>query len=261
MPEVTSHNPGTFCWVELTTTDAEASKSFYSQLLGWTSIDNPMGEGMVYSMMQKDGKNVCGLYQMDPRMPLQDIPPHWTSYIAVENADASAEKATAAGGTILMGPADAFEAGRMAMVQDSTGAVFGMWQPKAHIGAELIYAPGALGWNELNTNDTDAAAGFYASVFGWTSANLPMGPDAPDYTEFKTEGNPVGGMMQIQPEWGEVPPNWSVYFTVDDCAASLEKAESLGAAVVVPVTAVDTIRFAFLKDPQGVYVGIAQVVG
>ena len=262
MPEVSSHNPGTFCWADLATTDAAGSKDFYCQLLGWTSMDNPIeGTEMVYSMMQKDGKNVCGLYQMDSGMLEQGIPPNWTSYIAVTDADAGAKQAAAAGGTVLMGPADVFEAGRMAMVQDSTGAVFGMWQAKEHIGTELIYAPGALGWNELYTNDTAAAAGFYASVFGWTSANLPMGPDAPDYTEFKAEGNPVGGMMQIQPEWGEAPPNWSVYFTVDDCAASLEKAESLGAEVIVPVTAVDTIRFAFLKDPQGVYVGIAQVVG
>ena len=97
MPEVTSHNPGTFCWVDLASADAEASRSFYSQLLGWTSIDNPMGEGMVYSMMQKNGKNVCGLYQMDAGMLEQGIPPHWTSYIAVAEVDAGAEKVTAAG--------------------------------------------------------------------------------------------------------------------------------------------------------------------
>ena len=261
MPEVTSHNPGTFCWVDLASADAEASRSFYSQLLGWTSIDNPMGEGMVYSMMQKNGKNVCGLYQMDAGMLEQGIPPHWTSYIAVAEVDAGAEKVTAAGGTILMPPMDVFDSGRMSMVQDSTGAMVGLWQPREHIGAELIYETGALGWNELNTNDTDAAAEFYASVFGWSAATSPMGPEAGDYTEFKAGETSVGGMMKIKPEWGEVPPNWSVYFTVADCAASLQQAESMGAEVIVPVTEVDNIRFAFLKDPQGVYVGIAQVMG
>ena len=187
MPEVTSHNPGTFCWVDLASADAEASRSFYSQLLGWTSIDNPMGEGMVYSMMQKNGKNVCGLYQMDAGMLEQGIPPHWTSYIAVAEVDAGAEKVTAAGGTILMPPMDVFDSGRMSMVQDSTGAMVGLWQPREHIGAELIYETGALGWNELNTNDTDAAAEFYASVFGWSAATSPMGPEAGEYTEFKPE--------------------------------------------------------------------------
>ncbi len=262
MSEVSSYNPGTFCWVDLATADAAGSKHFYSQLLGWTYIDNPIeGTDMVYSMMQKDDKNVCGLYQMDDGMLEQGIPPHWTSYISVESADAGAEKVAAAGGTVLMEPADVFEAGRMAMAQDATGAAFGLWQPKEHIGAQVINEPGALGWNELYTNDTGAAAGFYANVFGWTSATSSMGPESGDYTEFKTGDNPVGGMMQIRPEWGEAPPNWSVYFQVEDCAASLEKAQSLGAEVVVPVTEVDTVRFAFLKDPQGIYLGLAQVTG
>ena len=259
MPVVTSHAPGSFCWVDLSTTDAEASKNFYSRLLGWTSIDNPAGEGMVYSMMQKDGKNVCGLYEMGPGM--EGVPPHWSSYISVPDVDAAVEKATAAGGSVIMGPGDVFEAGRMAFVADPTGAVFGMWQPGEHIGAELIYAPGALGWNELYTHEPDAAAGFYDTIFGWSRAVNQPGDQGHDYHEFTNDGNPVGGMLQIRPEWGEVPPNWSVYFCVDDCAASLAEAEGMGAEVIVPLTRVENIQFAFLKDPQGVYVGIAQVMG
>ena len=132
---------------------------------------------MVYSMMPAR--------MFAASMLEQGIPPHWTSYIAVAEVDAGAEKVTAAGGTILMPPMDVFDSGRMSMVQDSTGAMVGLWQPREHIGAELIYETGALGWNELNTNDTDAAAEFYASVFGWSAATSPMGPEAEDYTEFK----------------------------------------------------------------------------
>ena len=136
-----------------------------------------------------------------------------------------------------------------------------MWQPKEHIGAELIYAPGALGWNELYTYETEAAAGFYDSIFGWSREVTQPGDPGIDYHEFTSGGNPVGGMLQIRPEWGEVPPNWSVYFCVDDCAASLAEAEGMRAEVIVPLGQVDNIRFAFLKDPQGVYFGISQVVG
>ena len=259
MPEVTSHAPGNFCWIDLSTTDAGAAKSFYSRLLGWTAIDNPVGNGMVYSMMQKDGKNVCGLYEMGPGM--EGVYPHWSSYISVVDVDAQVRKATDAGGSLIMGPDDVFEAGRMAFVADPTGAAFGMWQPKEHIGAQLIYAPGALGWNELYTNDTEAAAAFYDNVFGWSRAATHPDPQGGQYHEFTNGENPVGGMMQVKPEWGEVPPNWSVYLCVDDCAASLQEAQSMGAEEVLPVTQVDNIRFAFLKDPQGVYFGIAQVVG
>ena len=259
MPVVNSHAPGNFCWVDLSTTDADASKSFYSRLLGWTAIDNPAGEGMVYSMMQKDGKNVCGLYEMGPGM--EGIPTHWSSYISVPDVDAAVEKVTAAGGSLIMGPGDVFEAGRMAFAADPTGAVFGMWQPKEHIGSELIYAPGSLGWNELYTYEPEAAASFYDTTFGWSRAITQPGDEGGDYHEFTNGDSPVGGMMQIKPEWGEVPPNWSVYFCVDDCAASLAVAEGMGAEVIVPVTDVANIRFAFLKDPVGVYFGISQVVG
>ena len=259
MPEVTSHNPGSFCWVDLATTDAAASKRFYSQLLGWTYIDNPVGEGMVYSMVQKEGKNVCGLYQMGPGM--EGMPPHWSSYISVADVDAEVGRATAAGGSVVMPPGDVFDAGRMAFVADPTGAAFGLWQPKEHIGAQLIYESGALGWNELYTNDTEAAAGFYASLFGWSRSTHQVGPYNQDYHEFKNGEMPAGGMLKIQPEWGEVPPNWSVYFCLDDCAARLEQAVGLGAEVVVPIMQVEHVQFAFIKDPQGVYVGIVQMMG
>jgi predicted enzyme related to lactoylglutathione lyase len=258
MPEVSSHNPGTFCWIDLSTTDADASKNFYSQILGWTAIDNPVGNGMVYSMMQKDGKNVCGLYEMTPDM--EGVPPHWGSYISVTDVDAEVERITAAGGMVIMPPGDVFEAGRMAFVADPTGAAFGLWQAKEHIGAEIIYAPGSLGWNELYTADPDAAAGFYADVFGWTRATHQAGPQAQDYHEFKLAENNVGGMLQIQPEWGEVPPNWSVYFCVDDVEASLKQAQDMGAEVIVPVMSEASVRFAFLKDPQDIYFGIVQML-
>jgi hypothetical protein len=258
MPEMTKYTPGTFCWVDLATTDAQASKQFYGDLMGWTVEDNPMGEGMVYTIMQKGGKNVCGLYEMMGDMIEQGVPPHWASYIAVDSADQGADKVGQAGGTVVMPPMDVMDVGRMALVQDPTGAVFSLWEAKAHIGADIIYEPGALGWNELVTNDLTAASRFYSQVFGWSESKM-RGPTGGDYTQFKLGEQPVGGMFEIKQEWGEVPPNWAVYFCVADCDASLQKAESLGASVVVPATGMENIRFAFLKDPQDVYFGIAQV--
>ena len=223
MPEVTSHNPGTFCWVDLSTTDGAASKHFYSQILGWTAIDNPAGNGMVYSMMQKDGKNVCGLYEMTPDM--QGVPSHWSSYISVTDVDAEVERITAAGGMVIMPPGDVFEAGRMAFVADPTGAAFGLWQAREHIGSEIIYEPGSLGWNELYTHDTEAASTFYASVFGWTRSTHPVGTEPEHYHEFMLGDTNVGGMLQIKPSWGEVPPNWGTYFNVEDLESSFQQAQ------------------------------------
>ena len=259
MVEVSSHAPGNFCWIHLATTDAAASKDFYAQLMGWTYTDAPAGPDMVYTMAQKDGKNVVGLYEMDAGMREQGIPPHWESFIAVADVDAAVERVKAVGGSLIQEPFDVFDAGRTAVAVDPTGAVFALWQPKEHIGAQLVYQPGAMGWNELYTYQTAPASQFYADFLGWTATLERVGPEQQEYTVFKNGEQPVAGMMQIKPEWGEVPPNWSIYLGVDDCDASLQQAVSLGAEVIVPVTQEVNIRFAFIKDPQGVYLGIAQV--
>src|SRR5678816_1102287 len=104
MQETTDFKPGTFCWVELATTDANAAKSFYSQLFEWTFKDNPVSPEMVYTMVQLDGKDVGGLYQMTPDMTGQGIPPNWLSYVSVKSADETTEKAKTDGATVLNGP-------------------------------------------------------------------------------------------------------------------------------------------------------------
>ena len=260
MPVVTSHTPGTFCWVELATPDAEASKSFYSQLLGWTWTDNPMADGMVYSLMQKDGNFVCGLFQIHEQMIAQGMPPHWVCYISTDDVEAATARVRAAGGNVITEPFDVFTAGRMSVVADPAGATFGIWQAKEHIGAGLVNEPGSLGWTELNTTDMESARGFYASVFGWAHASNPMQQEEGDYHFFTLGENGVAGMIQIQPHWGEVPPHWVAYLHVADVDASFEKAVELGAEAVVPVMQESDVRFAFLKDPQGVYVGIVQML-
>ena len=119
--EITRYDPGCFCWADLGTTDSEGAKKFYSTILGLDSVDMPMGDMGTYVMLQKDGKTVCALYQMPPEM-MEAMPhPYWQSYICVEDADGSAQKAIELGGNVLMGPADVFDAGRMAMIQDPPG--------------------------------------------------------------------------------------------------------------------------------------------
>src|SRR6266540_488362 len=84
MQETPEYKPGTFCWVELGTTDGQAAKKFYTELFGWTFTESPVGPGMVYAMLKRDDKDVGGLYQMPSEMTSQGIPPHWLSYVSVE---------------------------------------------------------------------------------------------------------------------------------------------------------------------------------
>src|SRR5678816_3366036 len=151
MQETPEYKPGTFCWVELATSDGEAAKSFYTQLFGWTFEDHPMGPDMVYTMLRRDGKDVGALYKLMSDQVAQGVPPNWLSYVSVASADESTAKAKAAGATILKEPFDVMTVGRMSVIQDSTGAVFALWQAGDHSGAAIYNVPGSFCWNELMT--------------------------------------------------------------------------------------------------------------
>ena len=255
--EITEYTPGTFCWVELVTSDGGSAKKFYTELLGLGFNDQPVGEDAVYTMLNKDGKNVAAMYQMNEEQKSRPVYPHWNSYVSVINADETTETVKSLGGTVLMEPFDVFDAGRMAMFKDPTGASFAVWQPNQHIGAQIGNEPGTLCWNELATNDTQKAGEFYSKLFGWK--NQTDG-GTPPYTMFMNGERMAAGMLEIQKEWGEVPPNWVVYFAVEDCDASAEKAKSLGGNILNPPTDIPEIgRFAVLNDAQHAAFAIIQL--
>lgn len=249
MQEVSKYPDGTFCWADLATTDPEAAKAFYSALFGWEAFDAPAGESMVYTMLLLEGKEVAGLGGMLPEMEAQGVPPVWTSYIAVDNLDETAANVAGAGGTLLMPPFDILDAGRMAMVQDPTGATFGLWEAKNHIGARLANMPNALAWNELATRDADKAGAFYTKLFDWTTRVDETSGNP--YTMFLNDARGAG-MMQMNEQWGDMPSHWMPYFAVEDCAAAAAKAESLGASLGVPPTEIPNVgTFSVILDPQG----------
>ncbi len=244
-------SPGTFSWVDLATTDAEAAKRFYCELFGWTAEDMPTDAGNDYTMLQLDGDLVCALWQMQGEMKSQGIPPHWQSYITVDDVDAMADKAAKLGATIAMPPMDVMTAGRMAVIQDPTGAMVALWQKKDHGGAQRVNEPESFCWNELQTRDIAKAEAFYGELFGWTT-NHNESPMGGVYVEIRHNDRPAGGMLPIRPEWGDVPSHWGVYFAVADCDAALKKATGLGAkGLMPPVDIPGTGRFVMLQDPQG----------
>jgi predicted enzyme related to lactoylglutathione lyase len=258
MTIVTTHAPGTFCWADLGTPDAAAAKRFYTELFGWKYEDMPMGEGADYTMFQVGGNWVAAMYPQDSQQQSQGIPPHWLSYVAVESADLAAERTRGLGGTVLMDAFDVFEVGRMAVVQDPAGAVVALWEARTHPGAGIIGEPNSLCWNELNTGDPDRAAAFYTGLLGWETEKQPMGDFI--YTYFKQGERRNGGMMQVTPEMGPIPPHWAVYFAVDDCDGKAARATALGGRVLVPPTDVpDVGRFSILQDPQGAAFAIVKL--
>ena len=260
MQETPEYAPGTFCWVELATTDGEAAKKFYTELFGWGFNDHPMGPDMVYTMLTLDGKDVGALYKMTAEMTTMGIPSNWLSYASVNSADESAAKAKELGATLMKEPLDVMDVGRMAVVQDPTGAVFAIWQAGNNKGAAVVNAPGSLCWNELMTTDTEKAGDFYTGLFGWGKNVQSFGPM--EYTMFVNGERPAGGMFKLSPEMGPIPPNWLVYFAVDDCDARTQKATELGGTIMKPADDIPGIgRFSILLDPQGAAFAIIKMEG
>jgi len=243
MPARTRYEPGTPSWVDIQTSAQSGAKSFYSALFGWEYDDQPVGDGVVYSMALKNGKPVAAIAPL----PMPDIPSHWNTYVTVADVDASAAKVPGAGGTAMGDPFDVMDAGRMAVAADPTGAMFCLWQPKESIGAELVNEPGTYSWAELMTPDVDAALAFYEKLFGWKGNNVDM--PGMEYTEIKLNDRSIGGAMK--PPMPGIPAAWGVYFAVDDADEAAEITTAMGGSVMQPPTDIPPGRFAVLVDPAG----------
>jgi uncharacterized protein len=94
MGERTSHDPGSFSWTDLTTTDQRVAKAFYADLLGWEYEDLPVGEDSYYTMVRVDGKNVAAIAPQPQAQRDAGAPARWNSYVTVHSADATLKRAT-----------------------------------------------------------------------------------------------------------------------------------------------------------------------
>lgn len=257
MADVQKHAPGTFCWVELGTTDRVRAAAFYADLFGWEMQEVPAGP-TTYTMMRKNGKDVGGMYELSPEMRAQQVPPHWLSYVAVESADAAARQAATLGGKVMMDAMDVMDVGRMAVVQDPTGATLALWQAKKHQGAGAADEPGTVCWTELATPDKRAAASFYKGMFDWDGHEQQFGPMP--YTTWMHGETPAGGMYEPTPDMPAMPPHWMPYFKVDDCDATAARATKAGGTVMVGPQDIPTIgRFALVQDPTGAMFSVIKV--
>ncbi len=252
MPHVTRHEPGRFSWAELATTDSVAAAAFYKELLGLTAHDLPVGDaGTLNSVLLKDGKAVCALFDTTGALKTHDAPVHWTAYFTVEDVDQTVARAKELGASAIQEPHDVFNAGRHAELRDPEGATFAVWQPKENIGAEVFAEPGALVWSELYTNEPQAEAVFYTALFDWSRLDTSGAGGLP-YMLFQSGECNAAGMMTILEEWGASAPAWSIYFAVQDCDATIKAAAGLGGSLLLPATDMPDIgRFALLADPQG----------
>jgi len=247
MGERTGYAPGTFCWVGLATSDPAGAQAFYTSLFGWQAEDLPAGVAGTFTMLRQDGKDVAILYRQMPEARAAGAPPHWTSFISVEDAGATAARAGELGGAaVFREPFDVLDAGRVAAIRDPTGAIVSLWQPRSRIGATLVNDVGALCWNELTTTDVEPAKRFFGELLGWEYKT-----DEGGYVSISNAGGLNGGMREQTEQERGMPPNWLPYFTVEDADAAARKAEQVGGRKLLPTTSIHIGRFAVVADPQG----------
>lgn len=237
---------GTPSWIDLMVPDVNAACTFYAGLFGWEMQDTGEEYGG-YVIAQMSGRPVAGLGTLPPGT---QAPSAWTTYIAVDDVDDIAARITKAGGQLFMEPMDVGEQGRMAIVADPTGAVFGLWQARNHRGAELVNEPGALTWNECMTRDYEGAGRFYHEVFGYELEEV--GDGSFKYSVLNLSGSPIGGLGELGPDMPtSIPPHWMSYFAVADTDDSLTRASNLGAQVRMPAQDTPYGRMAVLQGAQG----------
>jgi uncharacterized protein len=255
MTNITKNKPGAFSWVELATSDQAAAKKFYMSLFGWSVEDTPMGPTDFYSTFKLEGRSVGAAFTLQKDM--QGIPPHWGIYVAVDSADATADRAAKLGGTVCAPPFDVFDYGRMAVIQDPTGANISVWQPKTHTGIEITGVDSTLCWADLSTPDPVTASKFYSGLFGW---NISAGEhDTSGYLHIMNGEDFIGGVQPASHRNPNAPPHWLAYFQTSNCDATAAKARQLGAKFMLePMTMENVGRMAVVADPQGAVFSIFQ---
>jgi uncharacterized protein len=278
MPERDGYIPGVPCWVDVSLPDPEAVLAFYSGLFGW-ELENVMpaeapGPYYIGRIRGLDAAAIGSIPEGAPPIPL------WNTYIWVESADESADKAQAAGGSVLMEPFDIPDTGRMAVLADPEGAVFNVWQTQGHNGARVVNEHGALNFNGLATRDLEGAKAFYGTLLGWETLDLPAGVmwTLPGYGDHLEEGSPglreqmaqmgapdgfidvVAAVNPLPADDSDTAPHWSVTFGVDDVEATAAQAGELGGKVLAGPVDAPWVRMAVIADPQGAMFVASQFV-
>jgi uncharacterized protein len=234
-------------WVDLSTSDAEGTREFYGQVLGWEALEAQEQFGGYFNFT-KDGELVAGCM---PKMADNPMPDAWMVYLTSTDARQTIQDAEAKGATTIVPAMDVADLGTMGVLSDPSGAAIGLWEPKAHRGFGLYGVLGTPAWFDLQTSDYEAAIDFYRSVFRWSTETLS---DAPDmrYTTLKVGDEQLAGIMDAKATLGQdEPSNWKVVFMVEDTDKSLEQVVGLGGSVSAPAMDSPYGRMAVVKDPYG----------
>ena len=247
MPARDSALIGAPCWVDLMTSDPEASRNFYGEILGWTA-EEPDGELGGYFNFRKNDIRIAGCMASQPGAPVTDV---WSVYLASDDAQKTLDAAEAEGGEVHVAPMQVKDLGTMAFVADPGGAGIGVWQPGTHLGFGLVDEPGTPSWFEVQTRDYDAVVAFYRNVFGWET-RVESDTEEFRYTTLQHGDQPLAGVMDATTFLApDAPSCWSVYWAVADADATAQRIVDRGGSLVHPPHDSPYGRLVAVADPTG----------
>jgi uncharacterized protein len=246
MPAHETTQPGFPVWIDLLTSNASASRDFYSSLFGWSSETAPEEYGG-YVTFSLNGSPVAGLAAQREGSP---IPDSWTVYLLTEDATATADAATAAGAQVLLN-IEVGDEGTMVTMVDPTGAIVGAWQKNAHRGFLVVNEANAPVWFEEHARDFSAASAFYQDVFGW---ELSVMGDSDEFrmSTITDDVAPVAGIYDATSTMKPVEKSaWVVYFGVADSDVAAARIVELGGTVLEAPVDTPFGRQGTAADPTG----------
>lgn len=241
---------GRFVWYELITTEPEAAKSFYADLVGWDTGEVSM-PGTTYTLFSVGDLPVSGLMSLPKDAGNIGAKPHWIGYVGVDDLDATNDRIKQLGGVVHVPPTNIPNVGRFSIVADPQMATLALLE-RLQPGQERHVEPGTLrrvGWHELLAADPKTALAFYGEVFGWQKADATVGPLG-TYQRFSVGGETIGGMV-TKPR--RVPvPFWLYYFNIGDIDAAAKRVKAGGGQILKrPVEVPDGSWIVHCADPQG----------
>jgi uncharacterized protein len=236
---------GTPTWTDLSTPDPEASRKFYHAVFGWEyDVGGPEFAG--YTTARLGNRTTAGIAGLIPGMPPQ--PAGWGLYFASSNLEADVERAVKLGATVLMAPMTIGEFGGSATCLDPTGAQFSFWKGGLHVGSQVTEEPGSTTWQELYSPNAKQARDFYTALLHATADPMPGGLE---YYTLMHGKKMLGGIMQIDPSWGNMPAQWVSYFTVANIDATVATVLKHGGKIMGNIDDSPFGRLAALADPHG----------
>ncbi len=243
---------GTPTWIDLMAPDIEAARQFYHAVFGWVyDIGGPEFGG--YTTARLGDRTTVGMMGNQPGAP--PMPAAWNLYFATDNMDADVARAVALGAKVLSPAMMVGEFGGMATCEDPTGATFSFWLAGQHVGSQVTDEPGSTTWCELYTPNAKQARDFYTALLGATGD--PM-PGDMEYYVLKHGEKMLGGIMQIDPAWGNMPAQWINYFAVADADATAALIIKHGGKIMGNVDDSSFGRLAAVIDPSGAMFKIIQ---